>query len=47
MNKCYIEEEISQRRSEEVEEEEEEVDIKAKKRVRVNTYSFVIRARET
>lgn len=47
LNKCYIEEEISQRRSEEVEEEDEEEDTKTKKRVRVNTYSFVIRARET
>lgn len=46
MNKCYIEEEISQRKFEEVEEEEEE-DTKTKKRVRINTYSFVIKARET
>jgi hypothetical protein len=40
LNKCYIEEEISNRRFEEVELEEGKID------KRTDTYSFVVRARE-
>jgi hypothetical protein len=40
LNKCYIEEEISNKRHEEEDEEEEE-----KKKYKYNNYSFVIKAR--
>jgi hypothetical protein len=45
MNKCNVEKEISNKRFAEVEEEDDKYK-KQKTRVRLETYSFVVRARE-